>query len=70
MGERPLPEEAVQVTCFDPFTGERETQTLPEDSYIIVCGDRCEITSIQRYANGTTQLTLKTLPRVSDCEQP
>lgn len=49
----------VRVTCFDPATGESETQELPEDSYILTCGERCELAGMQVYANGTTVLTLR-----------
>lgn len=53
------PDARVLVTCFDPSTGESETQELPIDSYVLVRGERCEISSMQVYGNGTHQITLK-----------
>lgn len=49
----------VKVTSYDPTTGEGETQRLDPHSYILVCGEFCEVAAVQRYANGTTQITLK-----------
>lgn len=49
----------VQVTSYDPLTGEGETARLDPHSYILVYGEFCEVAAVQRYANGTTQITLK-----------
>ena len=51
----------VRVSVFDPATGETEVQDLPEDNYILLCGERCEVTHRQFYpSTGTHQLTIKT----------
>ena len=36
-----------------------EKQMLPIDSYVIVCGQRCEIAHKAVHANGTHVLTIK-----------
>ena len=53
------PNRWVEVTSRDPITGEEQTGILNPHSYILVVGEFCEISSCQRYGNGTVQLTLK-----------
>jgi hypothetical protein len=61
--------ERVRVSVFDPATGETETQELPEDSYILICGERCWVSHRQWYPRtGTHQITIKTC-RSPDPEQ-
>lgn len=49
----------VRVTCFDPATGDVETQELDPNGYILILGKYMEISSLAQYANGTVQLTIK-----------
>ncbi len=55
-----MDDKRVRVTVFDPLTGVTEQSHLPPDSYILLCGERCELTYRQCFANGTEQLTIKT----------
>ena len=54
---RPTPN--VQVTVFDPVTGDTQKAELRPDDHIVLTGEEVEIASYQRYANGTVQLTIK-----------
>jgi hypothetical protein len=54
--------ERVRVSVFDPKTGDTETAELLPDSYILLTGERMQLTSTQRYGSGTVQLTLKPVP--------
>jgi translation elongation factor P/translation initiation factor 5A len=36
-----------------------EVEELREDSYILVCGEQCELAHRQVFSNGTHQLTIK-----------
>lgn len=49
----------VRVTCFDPETGESQTQELDPHSYVLVCGKYLEFAYEQWHPNGTVQLTLR-----------
>jgi hypothetical protein len=49
----------VQVTVYDPETGEVETEYLSPRSYILTLGERMEVAHEQQYANGTVQMTLR-----------
>lgn len=55
-----MPRDEVTVTTKDHKTGQEQTKVLEEDNYIIVCGQRCQITHEQHYPkSGTVQLTIK-----------
>lgn len=55
-----MPEERVRVSVFDPRTGDTEVSELDPASYILICGERMEITGYQQWPkSGTVQLTLK-----------
>lgn len=61
--------EPVRVSVFDPVTGETEVQDLAPDNYILLCGERCEVTHHQFYPkSGTHQLTIKTHRPVTHAE--
>lgn len=51
--------ERVNVSVFDPKTGETETAELDPHSYILLTGEFMEVTAYQQYSNGTVQLTMK-----------
>lgn len=49
----------LQVTVFDPETGESSTGLVEPGNYIIICAAPCYLHSSQGHANGTTVLTVK-----------
>lgn len=51
--------EPVKVTVYDPRTGETETADLPANDYILLLGERMELSGMQMYGNGTRVLTIK-----------
>lgn len=53
--------EPVRVTVYDPETGDTETRDLEPYSYILLLGANKEVSSMSRHANGTVQLTIKTV---------
>lgn len=51
----------VRVSVFDPATGETETSELDPGNYVLVVGERCEVTYHQfHFSSSTHQLTIKT----------
>lgn len=66
MSDQPTPstpttEQGTQVTCRDVQTGQTGSKTIRDD-YLLVTDGRCYLDGIQRHANGTTVLTIKTRP--------
>jgi len=52
--------DSVRVTVLDPRTGETETCELDPNSYILICGEYMEETSMQHWPmSGTVQITLR-----------
>lgn len=50
----------ITVTVTDPDTGEvLAKQERLTDDYVIVCAGRCFVHHVNRYANGTTVITVK-----------
>lgn len=49
----------LQVTVFDPETGESSTGTVEPGNYLIICAAPCYVDTSQSHANGTTVLTVK-----------
>lgn len=53
----------MQVSVFDPKTGETETSDLDPHSYILICGEFMEVSAFQQWPkSGTVQMTLKRVP--------
>lgn len=56
-------DERVRVTVFDPKTGDEEVQELDPGSYILITGERMEVSGYQQWPkSGTVQITLKRRP--------
>lgn len=49
----------IRITVFDPDTGDTQVAELDQGGFILICGERMELTHEQRYATGTVQLTIK-----------
>lgn len=51
----------VELTARDIDTGESDTVLIGDGpaGYVVTCGPGCEVTSEQRYGNGTVQITIK-----------
>lgn len=48
----------TKVTCEDLESGESETAII-RDNYVVIVDGKMEVSHIQRYKNGTTQITVK-----------
>lgn len=48
----------IKVTVADTENGDTDTVEL-KDNYVVTTAGKCEVTSEQRYANGTVVLTIK-----------
>lgn len=59
-----MSEQRAIVTTTDAETGEElgRMEMGPESDYVIVTGPNFHIAHEQRFANGTTQLTIKRFP--------
>lgn len=55
-------EPRVRVTAYDPVTGDTDTSELDPNSYVLICGQNMQVTSLAAYANGTVSLTIKRVP--------
>lgn len=55
----------TRVTAMDLDSGESDSVEI-RDNYVVITDGRCEISHEQRYANGTTVITLKYRPSVSE----
>ncbi|HCT81189.1 MAG TPA: hypothetical protein DGT23_32390 [Micromonosporaceae bacterium] len=51
--------EPLQVTVFDPETGETSTGAIEPGSYMLICLTPCYLHNTTAHANGTTVLTIK-----------
>lgn len=51
--------ENVQITAFDPNTGDRGEMELGEFDYFVGVGAGMEVTGTQRFKTGTIQVTIK-----------
>lgn len=49
----------ILVVVVDQQDHTLDCAELPEDNFILLTGDRMEVTAAQRYSNGTTQMTVK-----------
>ncbi len=49
----------IEVTAHDPVHGESDTQLVYPHGYCLVLGEQMKVSSMQRWPNGTVQLTLK-----------
>lgn len=49
----------LRVTVEDVETGDTETQEVPEGDYLLICHEPCRLDTINAWANGTHQLTIK-----------
>ncbi len=56
--------EGTRITATDVQTGETQTQVIRDD-YCLITDGRMEVSTFQRYANGTVQITLKLAPSSS-----
>lgn len=51
----------IHVTVYDEETGDRDTVRIGDgpEGYVITCGPGCDVSHIQKYANGTVVVTIK-----------
>lgn len=50
----------IRVTATDLKTGDSNTGEIDEGDFILVCSEPLYLHAVDRQANGTVQLTLKT----------
>lgn len=50
---------SLTVTVVDDQTGEKQTRVVPDNDHIVITHGDNFISSVGRYANGTTQYTIK-----------
>lgn len=49
----------MRITAYDTDTGETQTTEIAPNNFLVFTSGTCEISSVDKWANGTVQITLK-----------
>jgi len=62
----------IRVTVTDVETGDSDSCELGDgpDQWVLTCGPGCEMSHVQKHANGTVQLTIKPTAGATDTTCP